>query len=70
LAPIGTAGLEELSRYSTAEVKVITEFLRRGKRLQLTQAERIRDRASQPRAGQATAGQRDPEAPGADVRCR
>lgn len=41
-APVGAAGLSELDRYSPAEIKLITEFLRRGERLQLSQADRIR----------------------------
>jgi DNA-binding MarR family transcriptional regulator len=39
--PVGEAGLTELSRYSAAELTLIIEFLRRGERLQLAQAQRI-----------------------------
>lgn len=41
-APIGRAGRRELARYSAEELTVILDFLRRGIRLQLGQAERIR----------------------------
>jgi DNA-binding MarR family transcriptional regulator len=41
-APIGRAGRRELARYSAGELAVILDFLRRGIRLQLAQAERIR----------------------------
>jgi DNA-binding MarR family transcriptional regulator len=41
-APIGVAGRRDLARYSADELTVITDFLRRGERLQLRQAERIR----------------------------
>jgi DNA-binding MarR family transcriptional regulator len=44
-APIGQAGLRELSRYSAAEITLITEFLRRGEQLQLGEADRIRSLA-------------------------
>ncbi len=40
--PIGHAGRRELARYSDAELTLITDFLRRGRELQLRQAERIR----------------------------
>ena len=40
--PIGDAGRRELARYSDAELEVIVDFLHRGRRLQLRQAERIR----------------------------
>ena len=40
--PIGRAGLRELARYSAAELAVITDFLHRGRSLQLAQADRIR----------------------------
>ena len=41
-SPIGEAGLAELAEYSSAEIALVTEVLRRGERLQLAQAERIR----------------------------
>jgi DNA-binding MarR family transcriptional regulator len=41
--PIGQAGLAELARYSAAEIALVTDVLRRGERLQLAQAERIRN---------------------------
>jgi DNA-binding MarR family transcriptional regulator len=41
-APIGHAGRAELGRYSPAELQLITGFLRRGTRLQLSQADRVR----------------------------
>jgi DNA-binding MarR family transcriptional regulator len=40
--PIGRAGHRELARYSPGELELITDFLRRGRQLQLTEAERIR----------------------------
>ena len=40
--PIERAGRAELDRYPTAELTVILDFLRRGERLQLDQAARIR----------------------------
>jgi DNA-binding MarR family transcriptional regulator len=40
--PLATAGRRELGRYSTAELEVILDFLRRGIRLQRAQADRIR----------------------------
>lgn len=47
--PIERAGRAELARYSAAELAVIVDFLRRGERLQLDQAARIRD-VRRPRA--------------------
>ncbi|HEY7271175.1 MAG TPA: MarR family transcriptional regulator [Actinoplanes sp.] len=44
-APIGRAGRREIARYSADELAVILDFLRRGIRLQLGQAERIRTMA-------------------------
>jgi DNA-binding MarR family transcriptional regulator len=41
-APIGEAGLAELADYSVAEIALVTEALRRGERLQVAHAERIR----------------------------
>jgi DNA-binding MarR family transcriptional regulator len=49
--PIGEAGLDELRRYSADEITLITEFLRRGERFQLAQAERIRGVARRLRDG-------------------
>jgi DNA-binding MarR family transcriptional regulator len=46
-APIGRAGRRELARYSAEELTVILDFLRRGIRLQLAQAERIRAMGAQ-----------------------
>jgi DNA-binding MarR family transcriptional regulator len=46
-APIGRAGRRELARYSADELAVILDFLRRGIRLQLAQAERIRTIAAE-----------------------
>jgi DNA-binding MarR family transcriptional regulator len=43
--PIGQAGLRDLSRYSAAEITLITEFLRRGEQLQAGEASRIRSLA-------------------------
>jgi DNA-binding MarR family transcriptional regulator len=40
--PIREAGLAELAEYTTAEITLVTEVLRRGERMQLAQAERIR----------------------------
>ena len=40
--PIHRAGLRELARYSAAELALITDFLNRGRRMQLEQAERVR----------------------------
>ena len=40
--PIERAGRRELARYSTGELAVIVDFLRRGERMQLDQADRIR----------------------------
>ncbi len=40
--PIERAGRRELARYSAAELAVIVDFLRRGERMQLDQAARIR----------------------------
>lgn len=40
--PIARAGRRELTRYSADELAVIVDFLRRGIRLQLAQADRIR----------------------------
>lgn len=40
--PIGEAGEHVLARYSADELRLIAEFLRTGRRLQLEQAERIR----------------------------
>jgi DNA-binding MarR family transcriptional regulator len=45
-APIGRAGRRELARYSAEELTVILDFLRRGIRLQLSHAERIRAMAA------------------------
>jgi DNA-binding MarR family transcriptional regulator len=53
-SPIGEAGRLELSRYSPDQLTLITDFLRRGERLQLGQAERIRDLAV-PGSGRAEA---------------
>ena len=48
--PIERAGRSELDRYPAAELTVIVDFLRRGERLQLDQAARIRRlRARSPR---------------------
>ena len=44
--PIEQAGRRELARYSAAELTVIVDFLRRGERMQLDQAARIRDLGS------------------------
>ena len=41
-APIERAGRKELARYGAAELAVILDFLRRGERMQLDQAARIR----------------------------
>jgi DNA-binding MarR family transcriptional regulator len=41
--PIEKAGRRELARYSAEELAVIVDFLRRGERMQLDQAARIRD---------------------------
>jgi DNA-binding MarR family transcriptional regulator len=41
-APIRRAGLTELARYSDDEIAVIVDFLGRGRRMQLHQADRIR----------------------------
>jgi DNA-binding MarR family transcriptional regulator len=46
-APIGRAGRRELARYSAEDLTVILDFLRRGIRLQLAQAERIRAMTAQ-----------------------
>jgi DNA-binding MarR family transcriptional regulator len=54
--PIGRAGRRELARYSAEELTVILDFLRRGIRLQLAQAERIRAMSAQlagPRSARA-----------------
>jgi hypothetical protein len=40
--PLARAGMRELTRYSADELAVIVDFLRRGIRLQLAQADRIR----------------------------
>lgn len=40
--PIHSAGLRELARYSAPELALIIDFLARGRRMQLDQAERIR----------------------------
>jgi len=53
-SPIGEAGRLELSRHSPDQLTLITDFLRRGERLQLGQAERIRDLAV-PGSGRAEA---------------
>jgi DNA-binding MarR family transcriptional regulator len=45
-APLARAGKRELARYSADELAVIVDFLRRGIRLQLAQAERIRGLAA------------------------
>jgi DNA-binding MarR family transcriptional regulator len=49
--PIGRAGRRELARYSAAELAVIIDFLDRGRRLRLRQAERIRALAEPPADG-------------------
>jgi DNA-binding MarR family transcriptional regulator len=41
-APIGRAGRAELDRYAAPELRLIEDFLRRGTRLQLSQADRVR----------------------------
>ncbi|HEU4348393.1 MAG TPA: MarR family transcriptional regulator, partial [Actinoplanes sp.] len=41
--PIEQAGRRELARYTVAELTVILDFLRRGERMQLGQAARIRE---------------------------
>ena len=41
-APIHRAGLREMARYSAEELTVIADFLTRGRRMQLDQAERVR----------------------------
>jgi DNA-binding MarR family transcriptional regulator len=40
--PVGAAGVDELRRWSEAELELIADFLERGRALQLAQAERIR----------------------------
>jgi hypothetical protein len=40
--PIERAGRRELARYTAEELAVIVDFLRRGERMQLDQAARIR----------------------------
>jgi DNA-binding MarR family transcriptional regulator len=40
--PLARAGMRELTRYSADELAVIVDFLRRGIRLQLAQADRVR----------------------------
>jgi len=47
-APIERAGRKELARYGAAELAVILDFLRRGERMQLDQAARIRALAAGP----------------------
>jgi DNA-binding MarR family transcriptional regulator len=44
--PIERAGRREIARYSAAELVLIADFLRRGERMQLDQAERIRGLAA------------------------
>lgn len=46
--PVRTAGIAELRRWSVSELELIAEFLERGHRFQLVQAERIRGLADQP----------------------
>jgi hypothetical protein len=41
-SPIRRAGLRELAHYSAEQLNLITEFLRRGRDMQLAQADRIR----------------------------
>lgn len=41
--PVEDAGRRELARWSPAEITLITEFLRRGRDMQLNEAGRIRD---------------------------
>ena len=41
-SPILKAGLRQLAHYSSEELGVITDFLRRGREMQLAEAERIR----------------------------
>ncbi|MDN5914766.1 MAG: MarR family transcriptional regulator [Pseudonocardia sp.] len=41
--PVEEAGRRELARWSTAEITLITEFLRHGRDMQLNEARRIRD---------------------------
>jgi DNA-binding MarR family transcriptional regulator len=41
-SPILTAGLRQLARYSSEELGVITDFLHRGREMQLAEADRIR----------------------------
>lgn len=45
--PIAAAGAVELERYTAAELEVITDFLERGRLLQLAEADRIRELAGQ-----------------------
>ncbi len=40
--PVRTSGLKLLDRYTAAELELITDFLERGRELQLAEAERIR----------------------------
>src|SRR5262249_28148813 len=39
--PVGRAGLEQLARYSDADLRLLHEFLREGYRMQVEQARRI-----------------------------
>jgi len=57
-APIGQAGRRELARYTVAELTVILDFLRRGERMQLDQAARIRGLGAAPAARVAPRGAR------------
>ena len=41
-SPILTAGLRQLARYSSEELGVITDFLHRGREMQLAVADRLR----------------------------
>jgi DNA-binding MarR family transcriptional regulator len=40
--PVGEAGMSQLAEYDSAELQLLTDFLRRGEALQRTQADRIR----------------------------
>jgi DNA-binding MarR family transcriptional regulator len=40
--PVGAAGMAQLAEYDAPQLALVADFLRRGERLQLNQAERIR----------------------------